>query len=216
MYVDATLSYKIGVYVGINAARPVDVEVATELQESFNQANIDFKWEAYTDNIGKAGALNDLYDKYSEGRDYIITMDNDMVFKMPWMHLIRVAQKIDFELMGFGSSTFWAHQPVREECDSYPMGEHRIYNMSQIAGGMLLFPRETLEKHKWTNKGGVYGFDDAQMCLDVAKKFVIFWGENWLHHDPLGDSNPDLKQYHDRKQHYFSQGQYILPKGWDT
>ena len=212
---DASLNYKVGVYIALNSYTQEEVEIVTSFTESAQQCNVSYGWITYPDNRGKAAALNDLFSRFSGGYDYIVTMDNDMVIKMPWMHLIDIAEKTDFQLMGFGSSIFWAHQPSRELCNGYPLEGCTVYSMDQIAGGMMLFPRETLEKYKWTNKGGVYGFDDAQMCLDVSKKFVLNWPCDWLDHDPMSSSSPDLKRYHDRKQHFFSKGQYILQKGWD-
>jgi len=216
---ESHLGTEVGLYVALNESSPEDMSVITSMVEPALQCNVKYAWVSYSENRGKAVALNDLFNKFAGGYDYIVTMDNDMVVKLPWLHLIDVATRTDFELMGFGSSTFWAHQPRRELLgDKFYtlMDMYHIYRLDQIAGGMMLFPRQTLEKHKWTNKGGVYGFDDAQMCLDVNKKFVMFWDQDWLDHDPLGTSASDLKQYHDRKQHFFNNGQYILQKGWDS
>jgi len=214
---DAKNNYEVGVFLGLNKAREEDIKIAHSFVEIASACNIFYAFVPYSDNIGKALALNDLFDKYSSRYDYIVTMDNDMVIKKPWLHLINVALKKDFELTGFASTTFWAHLPKREECPFEEVDKYKFYQpYNGIAGGMMLFPRRTLEKHKWTNKGGVYGFDDAQMCLDVNNKGVLYDERDWLDHDPLSCSTPELKYYHDRKQHFFNQGQYILQKGWDS
>lgn len=214
----APILFEVGLFVAVNEYTQEDMEVITSFIKPALDAKIKYAWVTYTENKGKAAALNDLFDKFSDGYDYIITMDNDMVIKNTWLHLVDAASRTALELVGFGSSTFWAHQPRRELLEGKYftlMDTYNIYNIDQIAGGMLLFPRKTLEEHKWTNKGGVYGFDDAQMCLDVKKKGVIHWPQDWLDHDPLGSSTPGLKYYHDRKQQFFDKGQYILPEGWD-
>jgi glycosyltransferase involved in cell wall biosynthesis len=212
--VGTSLKYKLGIYVALNKSSPEDLDIVTKFSEIAKQYGINYGWISYRENKGKAAALNDLFNKVSGGYDYVVTLDNDMVIKMPWLHLIDTAEKKDFSLMGFGSDKFWAHIPRRDLCEGAPLDGCTLYNMKQIAGGMMLFPREILEENKWTNKGGVYGFDDAQMCLDVDKKYVLHWSADWLEHDPMKDSSPDLKHYHDRKRHFFNKGQYILKEGW--
>jgi glycosyltransferase involved in cell wall biosynthesis len=213
--VDPNDPIQIGIFVALNYVSSDDLHTVASFYSTSKKLGFSYDCIGYPDNIGKAAALNDLFIKFSGDYEYIVTMDNDMVIKLPWLHLLSTASKLDFQLIGFGSNTFWYHIPSREMSSGYPLDSCEVYSLSEIAGGMMLFPRKTLEDNRWTNKGGVYGFDDAQMCLDVSKKFVLHWGDDWLDHDPLQSSTPELAHYHNRKQQFFSQGQYILKKGWD-
>jgi len=213
-------SYPIGIFVALNKVTEESEKVVKPFISVADSLSIKYDWVSYKHNIGKANALNNLFNKFCGGYEYIVTMDNDMVIDMPWGHLLDAAKEVNFDLMGFGSSTFWAHLPSRELCEGdYRIiaEDYRLYRLDQIAGGMMLFPRQILEKHRWSNgsSSGVYGFDDAQMCLDVEKKYVLFWDRPWLSHDILSRSTEKLSEYQDKKEELFRRGIYVFDAGWD-
>jgi hypothetical protein len=213
MSLDGT-TYEFGIYVGLNKISQESREVVKSFYPLAVSKKIDFKWQEYPDNIGKANCLNNLF-VHAAGSTYVVTLDNDMRIKMPWGHLIEIASKTDFELMGFGSSNFWAHIPGKEGCPFIEVNGYKIYKPQGIAGGMMLFPYYFLERNKWTNMGGVYGRDDEQMCLKTKRKYVLEWPVDWLSHDVLGGCNPELLNYHKKKEVLFSKKVYVFQKGWD-
>ena len=207
--------YNIGIYIGLNKASTIDITTVDSFRPVFKSLDISYDYTPYIENEGKAKALNNLLSTYVKSSDYVITMDNDMQLKMPWLHLIDIAKKTDFELLGFGSITFWAHIPTKEQCEFFEVDNYKFYKPQGIAGGMLLFPTYFLKEHPWTNFDGVYGRDDEQMCLKTSKKYVLHRSEDWVVHDPLGPSTDDLNHYHACKRKLFSKGQYVFMKGWD-
>jgi glycosyltransferase involved in cell wall biosynthesis len=213
--------YDIHIGVALNQVRPQDVSVTDKYKEIFLNKGIPFRVLTERINIGKAEALNKLFDEvikkgaFGEG-DYIVTMDNDMHLRMPWMHLIKDVEDLDFELLGFGSIKFWCHLPERSKCNGKPYKERYIlYALTSIAGGMMLFPWGFLNKHRWTNHGGVYGEDDATMCTIAKKKYVLAWDEDWLRHDPLMNSTDELRQYQSKKEALYAKQKYVFEPGWD-
>lgn len=207
--------FDIGVYIGLNKVTSDTLCVAEKFKKVFYDLGIKYEFLLYKDNEGKAFVLNDLFDKFAKHYDYVITMDNDMYLKLPWLDLVKSAITIDFDILGFGSPAFWAHVPPKEITEFFEISNYKIYKSLGIAGGIMLFPKSFLIKNPWTNMGGVYGIDDAQMCLKTSKKYVIYWERDWLEHDPLAKSLPDLKDYHERKEKFIKQNIYVLQKGWD-
>lgn len=213
--------YEINIGVVLNQARPEDVSVADKYKGMFLQKNVSFTVIVERVNIGKAEALNKLFDEVSKKasfgeEDYVITMDNDMYLKMPWMHIIKDVEDLDFELLGFGSTKFWCHLPERSKCNGEPYKKrYTLYALTSIAGGMMLFPWGFLNKHQWTNHGGVYGEDDATMCTIAKKKYVLAWDQDWLLHDPLMNSTDELRQYQSKKEALYAKQKYVFEPGWD-
>lgn len=207
--------YDITVSVGLNNAMLDDIKIIKDFKILFNELDIPFKFIQYEKNVGKAKVLNVLFKLYGGESDYIVTMDNDMVIKMPWLYQIDIADKIDYDIMGFSSALFWAHDPVREKCSFINIEENLFYKPYSVAGGMLLFHSEFLKEHKWTSHGGVYGRDDADMCLKTDKKYVLSSDRDWLVHDPLSCTTPELKNYEDKKKHLYNIGKFVFPEGWD-
>lgn len=207
--------YDVCIAVGLNKAGPLEVGVIDSYKFIFEGLGINFQFMSNKENIGKAAALNELFYIYGRYSDYIVTLDNDMYIKKPWIHLIERCKSIDFDIMGFSSATFWAHDPIRENCASMEVGEHLFYKPYSVAGGMMLFHSQFLKDHQWTNFGGVYGRDDADMCLKTDKKYVLFSDEDWLDHDPLCSSTPILKAYEEKKKELYKKGTTVFSKGWD-
>lgn len=213
--------YDIYIGVALNQARHQEIAVTDKYKEIFLQDSIPFRVLVERTNIGKAEALNKLFSEivtesgFGES-DYIVTMDNDMLLKMPWMHLIKDVEDLDFELLGFGSIHFWCHLPERSRCNGASYKEsYTLYPLTSIAGGIMLFPWIFLNKHRWTNHGGVYGEDDATMCTISKKKYVLAWDEDWLQHDPLMNSTEELRRYQSKKEALYAKQKYVFPPGWD-
>lgn len=207
---------KLGIYVALNEACAEDAAVVATFSGICKNNHIDYKWVSYPHNRGKANALNDMFKAWCGKYKKIVCLDNDMVIKSRWLKYVDMADKVDYELMGFSSAHFWAHLPSRDKCPFEIVDGWRFYKpYNGVAGGMMLFPRHVLENHKWTNEGGVYGKDDANMCLVLKRKYVLHSDEDWLDHDPLGSSTPELKRYHNKKNEHFRRGEYVLKKGWD-
>lgn len=206
---------KVKIAVGLNAGREHERDLCWLFQRLFGSLGIPFVFRSYSENIGKAEVLNDLY-RTQEGKDAraVITMDNDMVIKKPWLQLIKKAVPLDIDMVGFGSATFWAHLPPREECESFVYDGYEIYRPYAVAGGMLLFKSEILDKYPWTNHGGVYGRDDATMCDNIHNRAVLHWKEDWLDHDPWGRKTQELSSYDEKKKALYKEGTTIFPVGW--
>lgn len=211
----ANEGYEVCVCVGLNKASGNEIQMVEQYDELFEKKGILFHSIAYDNNIGKAHVLNALFKVYAHQADIVVTMDNDMVISKPWLHLIKPCLDVDFDIMGFSSSKFWAHDPIRERCLAIEQSGYTFYTPPGVAGGMMLFHREFLEQHPWTNHGGVYGRDDAEMCLQTFKKFVVHYPVDWLEHDPLSSSTPMLKSYEDKKKALYAAGITVFPEGWD-
>lgn len=207
--------YNISMAIGLNQSTFKEEEISYRYTDLFRRIGIPLFIEKYKSNIGKAASLNQLFKLYSNKCDYIITMDNDMVIIKPWIHIVKQCNKIDYDIMGFCGSHFWAHDPIRSNCQCIVREGLKLYTPFSIAGGMMLFHRSFLEKHSWTNYGGVYGRDDATMCLYTKKKYVLDIEEDWIWHDPLKNSTPELKKYEDKKLGLYGKGTTIFQVGWD-
>jgi glycosyltransferase involved in cell wall biosynthesis len=214
--VDTTV-HQTGIYLGLLKTSHDVEHVALKHENAFRGVGVDFQYHTYSDNIGKAACLNDLLKRHSNGPEYVITMDNDMVLTGQWYHIIEAAIAYgDFDLMGFASTRFWAHIPDREHSEFEERNGYRFYDCpSGIAGGMMLFKTQYLLDHPWTNHGGVYGRDDATMCLTTSLKRVVYWESDWLVHDPIARMTPDLKRYQDAKEDLYKRGITVFPEGWD-
>jgi cellulose synthase/poly-beta-1,6-N-acetylglucosamine synthase-like glycosyltransferase len=207
--------YDIRIAVGLNQVSPEDTQIVSRYNSIFNGVGITLDSIPYASNIGKAAILNVLFKIYGYQADLVITMDNDMVILKPWLHHVSQCDSIDYDIMGFCSARFWAHDPAREKCPEVIQGGHTFYVPYSVAGGMMLFHHQFLEDHPWTNHGGVYGRDDATMCLLTQKKYVLHSGEDWLIHDPLNSSTHKLKVYEDNKKELYKKGITVFPIGWD-
>jgi glycosyltransferase involved in cell wall biosynthesis len=207
--------YNIRIAVGLNQSTSYEEEIVHRYLYLFRRIGISLFVEKYKDNIGKAASLNQLLKLYSNKCDYVITMDNDMVIIRPWLHIVRQCNKIEYDIMGFCGTQFWAHDPERSICSCIIKDGLKFYTPFSIAGGMMLFHRSFLEKHSWTNYGGVYGRDDAAMCLLTKKKYVLDIEEDWIWHDPLKNSTPELKEYEDKKVDLYNKGTTVFQVGWD-
>lgn len=210
---------EVSVGLGLNKASPEEQSIASMYKDLFNASGTVFNYVSYNNNIGKANILNILFKLYADNTDYVITLDNDMVISKSWLKYINYCDVIDYDIMGFSASRFWAHDPVREKCDLFIKHDgnrrHLFYTPYSVAGGMMLFHSQFLKDHQWTNFGGVYGRDDADMCLKTDKKFVLFSDEDWLVHDPLNSSTPILKEYEDKKKALYKNGTTVFSEGWD-
>lgn len=207
--------YEVSITVGLNKASHSDLDVVNRYGFIFEGLNIKFHSISYGTNIGKAAVLNDLFDLIGKDSDYIVTLDNDMYIKKPWMHLIEQCDAIDYDIMGFSSAKFWAHDPIRESCPFTDVGDTLFYKPYSVAGGMMLFHSQFLKDHEWSNFGGVYGRDDADMCLKTDKKYVLLNKEDWLDHDPLNSSTAALKAYEEKKKELYKNGVTVFQAGWD-
>lgn len=206
---------EVSVGLGLNKASPEEQSIASMYIDLFNASGTVFNYVSYNNNIGKANILNVLFKVYADNTDYVVTLDNDMVISKSWLKYIKYCDVIDYDIMGFSASRFWAHDPIRENCSSTKVGEHLFYMPNSVAGGMMLFHSQFLKDHQWTNFGGVYGRDDADMCLKTDKKYVYHTDIDWLEHDPLNSSTPILKEYEDKKRALYKNGTTVFPLGWD-
>lgn len=211
----ANEGYDINICVGLNQAAEKEIDLVGQYEGLFKAAGIQFNWLPYSTNIGKANILNTLFTRFVDRGELVITLDNDMVISRSWLHLIKPCLSIDFDIMGFSSSKFWAHEPSREICSSVECDSYTFYSVQGVAGGMMLFHYSFLENNSWTNHGGVYGKDDAEMCLKTQIKYVIHYPEAWLVHDPLISSTQELKSYEDKKRALYKAGTTVFPEGWD-
>jgi hypothetical protein len=209
------IDFQVGLYVGLNKVSDTELAIVEEYEPKMNLKGIDFKYLPEEANIGKANILNKLFDLYCAGYDYIVTMDNDVYIRGSWLCYLETSEKIDFELMGVSTEGYWPHLPKREECPFFTEGGTTFYTPPGIGGGIMFFHYSFLDMHKWTNHGGVYGVDDAQMCLIANKKYVLHCEQDWLVHDPLSCSTPVLKDYEEKKKHLYSINKPIFPEGWD-
>lgn len=214
-----TNKFEVSIGVGLNKGGFEEDEILVKYEKFFNNRGMPFQSVSYENNIGKATILNILFKLYASKSDLVVTMDNDMVISKPWLHLISLCDAIEYDIMGFCGARFWAHDPVRENCsyvgnfvDDKPI---TFYTPHSVAGGMMLFHSQFLKDNPWTNHGGVYGRDDASMCLLTNKKYVINSDEDWLVHDPLKDSTPILKNYEEKKKALYEEGTTVFPIGWD-
>lgn len=207
--------YEVCIAVGLNQAGSVESQIVEQYDVRFEEKGIPFHSVFYDNNIGKASVLNVLFKLYASHADLIVTMDNDMVILKPWLQYIGYCDSVDYDIMGFSSARFWAHDPIRESCPGVMVEDHLFYIPHGVAGGMMLFHNQFLNDHPWTNHGGVYGRDDASMCLLTQKKYVLHADEDWLVHDPLSSSTPALKSYEDKKKDLYSRGITVFPVGWD-
>lgn len=207
--------YDVCIAVGLNKASPVEVQIVDQYDQVFENKGIPFHSVFYDSNIGKAKILNVLFKLYAHGYDYVITMDNDMVISKVWLYMISICDLVDYDIMGFSSARFWAHDPSREVCRSFKEGGHVFYAPHSVAGGIMLFHRDFLEANEWTNCGGVYGRDDAEMCLKTVKKYVYHTDIDWLVHDPLSSSTPVLREYEEKKKELYRNGTTVFPIDWD-
>lgn len=207
--------YDVSIAVGVNKVSQEDALVISRYNALFESMGIPFHSVLYKNNTGKAAALNSLHRIYALESDYVVTLDNDMVISMPWMHRVGLCDRIDYDIIGFSSARFWVHDPIRERCPSTKVGDLLFYAPYSVAGGMMLFHNQFLKKNEWTNFGGVYGRDDADMCLRTKKKYVLYSDEDWLAHDPLNSSTPALKEYENKKKALYKNGITVFPDGWD-
>ena len=208
-------NFEINVGIGFNKYSSIEVGISNWYNTLFKSKNIKYSSLFYDHNVGKAVVLNELFKKYANDSDLVITMDNDMLIKMPWTHYVTLSDLIDYDIMGFSSSRFWAHDPIMEKCPSTESNGRKFFSPYSVAGGIMLFHRDFLANNPWTNHGGVYGRDDASMCLLTQKKYVLHSDENWLDHDPLSSSTADLKLYEDKKKALYKSGVTVFPEGWD-
>jgi hypothetical protein len=207
--------YDLCIAVGLNQASPSEIQLLDQYDEKFEDKGIPFHSVFYDTNIGKASVLNVLFKLYANHADLVVTMDNDMVILKPWLYLIGMCDVVDYDIMGFSGARFWAHDPVREVCASVDIESHKFYTPYGVAGGMMLFHHQFLKEHPWTNHGGVYGRDDATMCLLTSKKYVLHTEDDWLLHDPLSFSSAELKIYEEKKRELYKNGITVFPDRWD-
>lgn len=208
-------NFDVNVAVGLNQATSLDISIVERYEKLFDEKGIPFRSVPYDNNIGKASVLNVLFRLYAGHADLVVTLDNDMVISKPWLQYIGYCDFMDYDIMGFSAARFWAHDPIRENCAFVGVGNHLFYVPHGVAGGMMLFHAQFLRDHPWTNLGGVYGRDDASMCLLTDKKYVLHKDEDWLVHDPLSSSTPVLKVYEDKKKALYKNGVTVFPVGWD-
>lgn len=206
--------FNINLYIWINDNTEKDAEVCiwAFLYKPHFIKNIKFL--PTEQNFGKAHALNTMYDNYSGPDHFVLVLDQDMYFKMPFMHIIEQATNMQFDILGFASRNFWMHIPEKKDSSKIEFVDFTIYYSMFIAGGMMLLPGSFLAENRWTNEDGVYGGDDAAMCLATNSKFVLEWDADWLDHDPLGPEIEHLQDYYAKKLVYVEQGQYTMPHGW--
>jgi glycosyltransferase involved in cell wall biosynthesis len=207
--------FDVNISVGLNKASQEDTYVVNNYTLLFAEKGITFNSVFYEHNMGKATVLNVLLKLYAHSPGLVITLDNDMVITKPWLHLVGICDAVDYDIIGFSGTRFWAHDPIRERCMSFNQGDYKFYLPYSVAGGMMLFHHQFLKDNPWTNHGGVYGRDDATMCLLTKKKYVLHTDEDWLEHDPLNSSTPQLKSYEDKKKELYQNGTTVFPVGWD-
>lgn len=176
----------------------------------------------YPWNIGKAQCLNDMIQNHGDA-DYILTMDNDMVVRRPWLHILRAAidsQYIygNFDICGFGSSEYFIHIPMsKDECphEAFFINDH-IYDICyplSLGGGMMLFHTDYLMEHAFDSYGGgVYLGEDDLMSKTTANKRIIYYDEPWVEHDPFGDIL--YPEYAKQKIDLYNSGTRVYERDW--
>lgn len=205
----------INLFISVNAATKKSFDVIESFQDELPSAIDRFSPTYYSGNHGKAFCLNRMYDMYCKTSSHILVLDQDMAFSGDFIKHIDEASQYNADIIGFAGTKMWGHIPLREDALYKDKGTHRIYYARLIAGGMMLLPNRFLAEHKWTNLDGIYGGDDFSMCAETDKKLVYYSDTDWIRHDPIGRTIPDLKRYYEVKDKYTEQEQYVLPKGWD-
>lgn len=208
-------THNIKICVGDNKTSIESETIIKSYVDKFKEKNIEFLYKLHPENIGKAECLNDLYNSFYKKEDIIVTMDNDMVIKKPWYHFFDAFLSLDYDLLGVASKTFWMHLPEKSKCRSSNFDRYILLQPAGIAGGILLLKPSFLAQYLWSNHGGVYGEDDAGMVAKTWNRGVLDWQEDWLDHDPLMGSTPELEQYKNKKIELLNKKQYIFQKGWD-
>ena len=213
-------THDVTICVADNKTSPATDAAIRKHKDSANAKGIEFNNVFNEKNIGKAKALNILLEMYDAPKyDTIVTMDNDMVVKMPWYNTIDSFMKTGFDFVGVGSKTFWYHYPTNaDRLTVEKIDDFHIVRITSIAGGMLIHKPNFIRSFKWTNAGGVYGEDDGQMCRNTSNKAVLYRNEDWLDHDPLTFTDVatnELKEYDNKKLTLLKNRTYVFSEGWD-
>lgn len=209
--------YNINVYVAVNDSTEEYVKICNNFSRCRSSIINSFGHIHYEKNYGKAYALNHMVRQYAKGpQTTVITMDEDMVFTGEFMSVFdTTAELLKFDLVGFASKEFWGHYPLKDETMYLDWHNgYKVWYTTSIAGGIMMCNYDFLMKNEWTNVDGVYGGDDFNMCFLTDKKFIVEDDREWLVHDPIYDSTPELEKYHNAKKYYRDQGLYVYPHNW--
>jgi glycosyltransferase involved in cell wall biosynthesis len=182
----------------------------------------------FNSNLGKAKCLNDLLN-YCHDMDYIITMDNDIVLYHSWLHIVEAAISttkeisLDWDFFTFAGRNCFMSQPDNLQemtyVANYPY-KYRNYKIRFAAaqgGGMVLYKPEFLDKNPFqsTTPDAVYLNEDASHCRATTKRYVMYYDEYWIQHDPYKDMYPEYKEYYRRKEQQIEDGNYVFLERWD-
>lgn len=74
--------FGVDIVVGINAPVENNRSVVRDVAEKYGQG-LNVRWQEYQRNIGKAEALNTIYETCFDNHRYVISMDSDIVIKKP-------------------------------------------------------------------------------------------------------------------------------------
>jgi glycosyltransferase involved in cell wall biosynthesis len=207
--------FEVDVVVGINAPVEENKAVVEAVKSKHSSGTFRVHKQEYDRNIGKSAALNRILADFLDGHRFVLNMDSDMVIKRSWMQMLEKVSTVDYDLVGFGGTRFWSHSPNIDENYQH-IDPYRLYRRAHLAGGLMLFSLPFLKSHKIHGYGGVYGGDDAYSCTQTEKKYVVYWNEDWLEHDPLHDSTPGLHAYEEKKREHFSKKVFVFQEGWDN
>jgi hypothetical protein len=205
--------FEIGLYVGLVNAQPEDVEAVKDFRPS---KHIDeYILVKHPDNIGKARVINDFYAKYGSDADYLLVIDQDMVFYKPIIPHIMAAMTLKVDVVGFAGINYWHHRPHYMELDyGYTTEGYRIYYPVAISGAMMLVDGEFQKNYEWTNYHGVFGGEDVDISLATERKAALYHHSLWARHDPNGaELYPD---YYNKKAKYDLETMMVLEEGWDA
>lgn len=214
--------FDVNIAVGVLGEEDYDsMELVRDIYES--DRDIRFDYWIYNENIGKAHCLNHLFTTFAHDSDYILTMDNDMYIKEPFLHIVEAAiyarPNTYWDFVGFGATNYFQHVLAsnitmprvdfgydgKKYTYCYPLG---------IGGGMQLLTNQFITDHPFqSNGGGVYLGEDEYYSRITRNRGVVLYDTDWVEHNPFGHL---YQEYEDIKHKRVESGQTVFQPGWDN
>ena len=218
--------FNVEIHIGILAD---DIETMEYYIQRKKNPNVGFtSCKFYRTNIGKAKCLNDLFNTYCwhDDTDFVLTLDNDIVFYQPWLKhietVVSTTYMLKWDFFTFSGKNCFMTMPDNLEQMTFIADyqyKSEIYNirwaMAQ-GGGMVLYPYLWLDDHPFESIGdGVYLGEDEAHCRATNRRYVLYHDSDWIRHDPHADLYPEYKQYYEKKTKQIEEGNYYFAPDWD-